>query len=213
MTEAEWFATNDLRGMAAHLSRIWSDRKGRLLSCSCLRLVWDELFDVRCRRAVEVAERFADGSASEYERMVAAGEARDAEKAPSLPSSPLTNHFFAVAAKMCLLRKPNAGGVCHFVSAFARGRKGIKMEIATLTREVVGNPFRPIRFHPAWRTETAVLLARRMYESRDFGAMPILADALQDAGCDADDLLAHCRDPHAVHVRGCWAVDLVLGKA
>jgi hypothetical protein len=51
-----------------------------------------------------------------------------------------------------------------------------------------------------------------MYESRDFAAMPILADALQDAGCDSDDLLAHCRDPHATHVRGCWAVDLVLGR-
>ena len=52
-----------------------------------------------------------------------------------------------------------------------------------------------------------------MYESRDFAAMPILADALQDAGCDNPDLLAHCRDPQQVHVRGCWVVDLVLGKS
>jgi hypothetical protein len=52
-----------------------------------------------------------------------------------------------------------------------------------------------------------------MYESRDFGAMPILADALQDAGCTSDDILKHCRDAHATHVRGCWVVDLVLGKA
>ena len=50
-----------------------------------------------------------------------------------------------------------------------------------------------------------------MYESRDFSAMPILADALQDAGCDNDDILNHCRDP-VRHVRGCWVVDLVLGK-
>ena len=51
-----------------------------------------------------------------------------------------------------------------------------------------------------------------MYESRDFSAMPILADALQDAGCDNDDILNHLRDATATHVRGCWALDLVLGK-
>ena len=51
-----------------------------------------------------------------------------------------------------------------------------------------------------------------MYESRDFSAMPILADALQDAGCDSDDILSHCRDTSLPHVRGCWVVDLVLGK-
>jgi hypothetical protein len=64
---------------------------------------------------------------------------------------------------------------------------------------------------PAWRTDTAVALARQMDESRDFSAMPILADALQDAGCDNDDILDHCRGP-GPHVRGCWVVDLVLGK-
>ena len=58
-----------------------------------------------------------------------------------------------------------------------------------------------------------MLLARTMYDSREFSAMPILADALQDAGCDNDDILAHCRDANQVHVRGCWVVDLVLGKA
>ncbi|QJW95093.1 hypothetical protein FTUN_2619 [Frigoriglobus tundricola] len=63
----------------------------------------------------------------------------------------------------------------------------------------------------AWRTDTAIALARQMYESRDFGAMPILADALQDAGCDNADILTHCRGP-GPHVRGCWVVDLVLGK-
>jgi hypothetical protein len=81
-----------------------------------------------------------------------------------------------------------------------------------LFRDVFGNPFRPPTFSPSWRTETAVSLARTMYEARDFGAMPILADALQDAGCDNEDVLNHCRDPNQVHVRGCWVVDLVLDK-
>jgi hypothetical protein len=77
--------------------------------------------------------------------------------------------------------------------------------------EVVGNPFRPVVFDPAWRTDTAITLARQMYEAREFSAMPILADALQDAGCDNDDVLNHCRG-EGPHVRGCWVVDLVLGK-
>jgi hypothetical protein len=83
---------------------------------------------------------------------------------------------------------------------------------AVLLRDVFGNPFRPVAFSPAWRTDTAVSLARTMYEARHFSAMPILADALQDAGCDNPDVLDHCRDDAQVHVRGCWVVDLVLGK-
>ena len=64
---------------------------------------------------------------------------------------------------------------------------------------------------PSWRTDTAVSLARQMYEAREFGLMPILADALQDAGCEGPDILAYCRGT-GPHVRGCWVVDLVLGK-
>ena len=81
-----------------------------------------------------------------------------------------------------------------------------------LLRDVFGNPFRKVKFDKKWRTATAVALARQIYDSRDFTAMPILADALQDAGCDHDDVLNHCRDPKQVHVPGCWVVDLVLNK-
>jgi hypothetical protein len=80
-----------------------------------------------------------------------------------------------------------------------------------LIHDIFGNPFRSVVFPSEWRTDTAVALARQLYESRDFGAMPILADALQDAGCESADILDHCRDP-GPHVRGCWVVDLVLGK-
>ena len=78
-----------------------------------------------------------------------------------------------------------------------------------IIRDVFGNPFRPVTFSPEWRTDTAVSLARTMYESRDFSAMPILADALEDAGCDNADILTHCRGS-GPHVRGCWVVDSVL---
>ena len=82
---------------------------------------------------------------------------------------------------------------------------------AALLRDIFGNPFCPVTFAPEWRTNTVIALASQMYESRDFSAMPILADALQDAGCDTDDVLNHCRGS-GPHVRGCWVVDVVIGK-
>ena len=83
---------------------------------------------------------------------------------------------------------------------------------ADLLRDLFSEWFRPVELDLAWLTSDVLALARGMYESRDFGAMPILADALQDAGCDNADVLAHCRGANAVHVRGCWVVDLLLGK-
>jgi hypothetical protein len=83
--------------------------------------------------------------------------------------------------------------------------------LATLLRDIFGNPFRPLSADPSWLTSTVVALASQMHESRDFSALPILADALQDAGCDNEHVLNHCRGP-GPHVRGCWVVDLVLGK-
>jgi hypothetical protein len=80
-----------------------------------------------------------------------------------------------------------------------------------LLRDIFGNTIRPVAFDPTWRTSTVVALARQMYDSRDFALMPILADALQDAGCEHEEVLAHCRGG-GPHVRGCWVVDLVLGK-
>ena len=83
---------------------------------------------------------------------------------------------------------------------------------AALVREVLGNPFRPVNFPRSWRTDTAVALASEMYASGDFSAMPILADARQDAGCDNPDVLDYCHG-RGPHVRGCWVLDLVLGKS
>jgi hypothetical protein len=104
----------------------------------------------------------------------------------------------------------------------ARGQTVAQQVLAPITpfvavqcriiREVFGNLARPLNFSPEWRTGTAMSLARQMYDSREFSAMPILADALQDAGCDNDEVLSHCRDTSLTHVRGCWVVDLVLSK-
>jgi hypothetical protein len=86
-----------------------------------------------------------------------------------------------------------------------------RADLADLLRDVFGNPFRPAAADPSWLTSTVVALASQMYDSRDFSPMPILADALQDAGCDNADILDHCRGT-GLHVRGCWVVDLVIGK-
>jgi hypothetical protein len=88
----------------------------------------------------------------------------------------------------------------------------LERDHVALARCVLGNPFRPLTFDPAWRTDTARAMARQMYDAREFSAMPILADALQDAGCDDEAVLSHCRVP-GPHVRGCCVVGCVLGTS
>ncbi|MCE9530975.1 MAG: hypothetical protein K8T89_07610 [Planctomycetes bacterium] len=78
--------------------------------------------------------------------------------------------------------------------------------------DIVGNPFRPVTIDPRWLTSNVVDLALAIYEDRAFDRMPILADALMDAGCDSDEIIHHCRGV-GPHVRGCWVLDSILGKA
>ena len=78
-------------------------------------------------------------------------------------------------------------------------------------RCIFGNPFRPVTFDPIWRTATVTSLAQAIYDERAFDRLPILADALEDAGCTCAEMLEHCRQP-SQHARGCWVVDLLLGK-
>jgi hypothetical protein len=83
-----------------------------------------------------------------------------------------------------------------------------------LVRDVFGNPFRLAALDPAWLAwegGTVVKLAQAVYDDRAFDCLPVLADALEDAGCEQADVLDHLRG-HGAHVRGCWAVDLLLGK-
>ena len=95
---------------------------------------------------------------------------------------------------------------------FASARDRTELEWGALVRDIYGpNPFRTATFEPRWRTAEVIGMARRIYDERDFTALPVLADALEDAGCDEANVLAHCRG-RGPHVRGCWAVDLVLAK-
>jgi hypothetical protein len=85
-------------------------------------------------------------------------------------------------------------------------------EICRLLREIFGNPFRPVILDPRWLTSAVVDSATAIYNHRAFDRMPILGGALLDAGCDNEEIIAHCRS-EATHVRGCWVVDLILAKA
>jgi hypothetical protein len=100
--------------------------------------------------------------------------------------------------------------------AFAReAARAAEPGQVVLLRDIFGNPFRPVSVDPAWLAWSdgaVVRVARAIYEERAFDRLPILADALMDAGCDNQVILDHCRDA-GPHVRGCWALDLILGKA
>jgi hypothetical protein len=81
-----------------------------------------------------------------------------------------------------------------------------------LCRDVFSNPFRPVVIEPSWRTSVVVALANAIYEERRFEDMPVLGDALEEAGVESS-LVAHCREPGRVHVRGCHVFDHLLGKS
>jgi len=79
-------------------------------------------------------------------------------------------------------------------------------------RDIFGNPFRPVKLDLTWLTPTVVKLAQQIYEDRAYDRLLLLADVLEEAGCDNTEILNHCRGPEP-HVRGCWVVDPLLGKA
>jgi hypothetical protein len=228
MTEAEWLKCDNPAPMLESLPGA-SSRKLRLFAVAGCRRLGEHLADDRSRRAVETAEAFADRGATRAELGAALRSARqarhDAQQVWSRAGHPDYGPTYvalvaAEAAEDACAPRPihaatGAFQGCPPAAAGGRnrvaGRRRETVALAALLRDVLGNLFRPVAYDRAWRTSTAVELARLMYEGRDFSPMPILADALQDAGCANDDVLGHCRSD-GPHVRGCWVVDLLLGK-
>ena len=183
--------------------------------------------DPRSRRAVEVAESFADGQAGDDELALAHSEACAAasELATSAVRRPGPERdrlqrlhmaaraaVYASAAQVTLGGNWLAAGTSYFHLAQAGGEYRNQ---ANLIRDIFGRPLSPEAVEPAWlawNNGTVPAIARCVYDERRFEDLPILADALEDAGCTDAALLDHCRGP-GPHVRGCWAVDLLLGKA
>jgi hypothetical protein len=208
MRESTWLKCEKVRPMLDHLRGKVSPRKLRLFACACCRALDALMASPANRVAIETAERFADGRASR-EKLSAAQKACS----PSVKSSPAraNTKLFVLASAASACAYANDWLAATWCSLSVRNG-GLRFpEQVTLLRDIIGNPFRPVSFTPMGRTTDAVRIARTMYQSRAFEDMPILADALEDAGCDNAELLAHCRGP-GPHVRGCWVVDLLLGK-
>jgi hypothetical protein len=113
------------------------------------------------------------------------------------------------------LRAPPGDEFLAARAAWATAQKAKTQEQAFqcgLLREISGSPFRPLSIDPSRRTLKVARLAQSIYDDRVFDRLPILADALEEAGCTNADILHHCRGP-GPHVRGCWAVDLLLAKS
>jgi hypothetical protein len=216
MTEAEWLASEDPEPMLRKvlLSSTTGRRKSRLFGCAACRRV-RPLMDVCCRRAVDASERYADGLVPERELDLLSQAVFD-KFADAIWDEGDPKQNVARAAATSSRPSLAAPLLVEVLDALLRAAPDrVADERAAqvaLVRDIFGNPFRRTVCSPEWRTGTVLTLAKQMYESRDFSAMPILADALQDAGCDSDDILGHCRDTSLTHVRGCWVLDLVLGK-
>jgi bacterioferritin-associated ferredoxin len=219
MTECEWLQAIDPKLMLEFLQGKASERKLRLLACGRCRVLWAEMVDERSKQAVEVAEAFADygGVSKKYRRMLR--EQRNEAERHAIEA-------FDEAVKRVSREHPHA--VASISAVFAVGTYCISVEpylrpgfyfiepikVASILRELFGNPFRPISFDPAWPSwhyGLLVSMAQQIYNSRDFTDMPILADALEEAGCTDAGILGLCRSG-GEHVRGCWVVDLLLGK-
>lgn len=272
MTEAEYLAAKNPTPMLEFLgggnplrpecpAPPPSSRKLRLFACACCRAEWDRLTDPRSRRAVEVAERFADGLATPAEMRAARVQANEPPCDTLAPQS--CPRCLAVAAAAVRVEDFRS-----IITPFAS---------PGLVRDLFGNPFRPVEpeecylddhycrthgrdlafvapglyrcpdgraaFRATLATPAVQGIARRAYDCQDFAALPVLADALEEAGCEDGPLLRHLRTDRdcpgcgrrwdclpddrrpgcpwcgqvlprqAPHARGCWALDVVLGKS
>jgi hypothetical protein len=200
MTEAEWLAETSVGKLCLSPCTKGSERKHRLFAVACAHLFRGRSDDPKCLRVLEAAEKFADGLISEAE--LSAARANISTK---------TNGQMRRLALYAAQRNGYAG---LYSVPGAVGASG-KPELLLILRDVFGNPFRSVELSSDlrnWNDGTVPRIAQGIYDERAFDRLPILHDALLDAGCDDDDLIQHCRS-EGPHVRGCWVVDLLLGKS
>lgn len=213
MTEEEWLAASDPTPMLEFLIGKVTDRKLRLLGVAVARGSWDRLEDERSRRAVEAAEQFADGLIGISELAALADDAWDVrdEMWDAGPANCDDRLWLAQAAGL-------TASVFEWNRRFNRPGPFEEYPFSLpssahcgMLRDIFGNPFHPAALDPDWLTLDVIALAEGIYEDLAFDRMPILADALQDAGCEKNEILNHCREP-GEHVRGCWVIDLLTGR-
>jgi hypothetical protein len=217
---------------------IGSDRKLRLFACACYHRIRRLLPDVHAQAAAAIAEQVADATMPAHELYRAEANirqlydslegrwrvSRGLEHFALLP----THEALALALVMLWSQAQKAAyyacsnashalaaianpGAASYEPEFIASRVAEEQVHVDLLRCIFGNPFRPIAFDPSWRTPSVLNLVQAIYEHRAFDCLPLLAGALEEVGCRNAELLAHCRWSWP-HVRGCWVVDLVLGK-
>jgi hypothetical protein len=210
MTEAQWLTSAGHAPMLNHLGQRMTPRKGLLFGCACARQMWQYLtLDVN-RKAVETSEAFADGEVS---RRVQRHAWQELEWEPVMYWEwPIDMVSGGLGYRPVTQRIIDERRLDHFPEKRDYVRRD--RDWCDVIRELFGNPFRPIVLDCPWRTWNGGMipaLALGIYEERAWERLPILADALEDADCADEGLLAHCRGP-GPHYRGCWAVDTLLER-
>jgi hypothetical protein len=225
MTEAEWNACCEPQTMLDFVGESGraTARKLRLFACACCRQVWHLMVDERSRGAVAAAEAVADRPARRAKQAAARAGAQEACRAAAYahahrtPAAPAARAAYHAATTSRHAVYHAAAGAAE--AAMYAGQEIDPAEQAALLRDIIGNPFRPAALDPAWLTRDVVALAQAAYAHRDLPSghldpqrLAVLADALEDAGCEDAELLGHLRG-EGPHWRGCWALDAVMGKS
>jgi hypothetical protein len=199
-----------------------SNRKLRLFAIACCHRLHHVMDDAVIRRRLQVAEQHAEGQATDAKLMAVWTDRWNSD------TSVDTEGWRAVAYAVLLNAVDAAEGSRFAAMSAASNVPHLLPDLTTnpawhvavneerlaqskIGRDIFGNPFRKVQFLRDWLTSTVIAVANSIYDERSFDRLPILANALQDAGCDNADILNHCRG-EAPHVRGCWVVDLLLGK-
>jgi hypothetical protein len=203
MTEAEWQVCDDAGLMLWFLQQGSTNKERQLwlIAAACTRSFWAPTPDSLTSATIEEMERRADGLIHEE-----AGPSPVTEDGAvrGLSGARSTAHILAVHVYVAI-----RGNMAAMFGA-SKAATNNTTALAVL-RDICGNPFHPISLSPTWRTPHALALAQAMYDDRHYEDMPVLADALEEAGCTERAILKHCREP-VPHVRGCWVLDLLLGK-
>lgn len=225
MTAQDWATTDDVNAMLDAIRGKASDRKLLLFACGCCRLV-----EAKLPAVAMMAKQFELQSERPSTR-------EEKWSMLTLAGSSLLGNFGPLIGRVLsgtnnepwTLAKNVSSTIQLFTRATPMSADEMTAEVLQLTvndqpnrsaleqadvlREVVANPFLEIAFDPRWRSETVLGIAASIDEASAWDRLPILADAMQDAGCEVPAILDHCRDPQGVHRRGCWVLDGILDRA
>jgi len=221
VTEKEWLTFETLYAgeCIPGVRKLLTDRKCRLFASACARRIWKYIPEGVPRQILETLEKLTD-------RGITQAALEEIQGTYDYPENPSDVEGYARSVVVTCMWDQSlrlfstSAGYCRATIVTDSPKKQARRREqeeeraqCDLLRDILPNPFRKLtKPKKDWLTETARALAKGIYAERAFDRMPILADALEDAGCDHADMIAHCRGD-GPHVRGCWVVDLILGKS